>query len=150
MQQHYRTSMSIKYITTLLDFCLRNTYFLFQGKYYEQVHWAAMGLPISPIMANLFMEEFETKAINSATQPPKLWLSYVDDTFVIQSAKCSNQFPQHINSIDPHIQFTQETPNTDGIIPFLDILFHLDQTIPCLLQFTGNLHRPVPSLGQPP
>ena len=32
-----RTSMSIKQITSLLEFCLSHTYFLFQGKYYEQV-----------------------------------------------------------------------------------------------------------------
>ena len=34
------------------------TYFLFQGKYYEEVHGAAMGSPISPLIANLFMEEW--------------------------------------------------------------------------------------------
>ena len=38
-----RTQMSIPQIVTLLEFCLKNTYFLFQGKYYEQVHGAAMG-----------------------------------------------------------------------------------------------------------
>ena len=54
-----RTQMSIPQIVTLLEFCLKNTYFLFQGKYYEQVHGAAMGSPISPIKANLFMEEFK-------------------------------------------------------------------------------------------
>ena len=43
-----RTSMSIPQITSLLEFYLNNTYFLFQGKYYEQVLGAAMGSPISP------------------------------------------------------------------------------------------------------
>ena len=42
----------------LPEFCLKHTYFLFQGKYYEQVHDAAMGSPIFPLIANLFMEEF--------------------------------------------------------------------------------------------
>ena len=40
-----RTSMSIQQITSLLEFCLTNTYFLFQGNYYEQVQGAAMGSP---------------------------------------------------------------------------------------------------------
>ena len=53
--------MSIQQIVTLLEFCLKNTYFLFWGKYYEQVHGAAMGFPISPLIANLFMEEFLSK-----------------------------------------------------------------------------------------
>ena len=114
------TQMSIPQIVTLLEFCLKNTYFLFQGKYYEQVHGAAMGSPISPLIANLFMEEFEAKALQSAPRPPNLWLRFVDDTLVIQEAEHSKQFLQHINSQDPSIQFTLEQPGTDGSIPFLD------------------------------
>ena len=64
-----RTQMSIPQIVTLLEFCLKTTYFLFQGKYYEQVHGAVMCFPISPLIANLFMEEFEAKAIQSALHP---------------------------------------------------------------------------------
>ena len=60
-----RTSMSIQQIVTLLEFCLKNTYFLFQGQIYEQVQGAAMGSPISHIIVNLFMEEFVVKAISS-------------------------------------------------------------------------------------
>ena len=50
---HKRISMSIHHTTRLLEFHLRNTYFLFQGKYFEQVCQSAMGSPISPIVANL-------------------------------------------------------------------------------------------------
>ena len=50
--------MSIQQIVTLQEFCLKNTYFLFQGKYYKQVHGAAMGYPINPLIANLSLEEF--------------------------------------------------------------------------------------------
>ena len=53
--------MSIPQITTMMEFCLTNTYFLFQGNYYEQVQGAAIRFPISPLIANLFMEEFEVK-----------------------------------------------------------------------------------------
>ena len=65
-----RTSMSIPQIINLLEFYLKNTYFLFQGKYYEQVHGAAMGSPISSLIANLFMEEFDVKAITAPTPMP--------------------------------------------------------------------------------
>ena len=64
-----RTSMSIPQIISLLEFCLTHTYFLFQGKYFEQVQGAAMGSPISPLIANIFMEEFEVKALNSIPHP---------------------------------------------------------------------------------
>ena len=111
--------MSIQQIVTLLEFCLKNTYFLFQGKYYEQVHGAAMGSPISPLIANLFKEEFEVKAFITAPNP-HLWLRFVDDTLIIHKAQHSKQLLQHINSQDPNIQFTVEEPGPDGSILFLD------------------------------
>ena len=62
--------MSIPHFVYFVEFCLKkNTYFLFQGKYYEQVHGAAMCSTISPLIINLFMEAFEVKAINSAPSP---------------------------------------------------------------------------------
>ena len=46
----------------------------------------------------------------------------MDDTFVMQEAKHSQQLVQHINSQDPHIQFTIDKPNQEGALPFLDTL----------------------------
>ena len=115
-----RTCMSIPQIITLLEFCLNNTYFLFQGKYYEQVQGAAMGSPISSLIANIFMEEFEVKAL-STYPTSSLWLRFVDDTFVINKAEHSQAILQHINKQDPHIQFRVE-PTQQGSLPFLDTL----------------------------
>ena len=92
-----RTSISIPQITSLLEFCLNNTYFLFQGKYYEQVQDAATGSPIRPLIANIFMEGSEVKALSSTPSPP-LWLRFVDDTFVINRAEHNQALLQHINS----------------------------------------------------
>ena len=81
-----------------------------------------MGSPNSPIVANLSMEDFEVKAINTAQCPPKMWKRYVDDTCVILDSARKEEFTKHINSIDPHIQFTSEDVKPDGSIPFLDIM----------------------------
>ena len=64
-----RTTMSTKQIMDLLEFCLRSTYFTYRGKFYEQVEGAAMGSPISPIVANLYMENFENRALQSSPNP---------------------------------------------------------------------------------
>ena len=48
-----RTSMSVPHIIILLEFCLKNTHFVFQGRFYEQTEGTAMGSPLSPIIANL-------------------------------------------------------------------------------------------------
>ena len=64
-----RTVLPVKDIILLLGFCLDNRYFSFMGQFYEQVEGANMGSPVSPIMANLYMEYFEQKSVSTATHP---------------------------------------------------------------------------------
>ena len=56
-----RTVLSVQNIIELLRFCLHNTYYFFQNKFYEQVEGAAMGSPVSHILANLYMEHLSEK-----------------------------------------------------------------------------------------
>ena len=67
------------------------------------------------------MEYFEQKALSTAPTP-WLWQKYVDDTFIIQKEVNKQDFLQHINSVDPAIQFTVENNKEDGAIPFLDTI----------------------------
>ena len=80
-----------------------------------------MGSPVSPIVANLYMECLEQKALSTAP-PPKFWHRYVDDTFVIHKEANKQGFLQHINSVEPAISFTVEDNKEDGSIPFLDTI----------------------------
>ena len=117
-----RTSLSVDNITSLLEFCLKSTYFTFQDRYFEQQEGSAMGSPVSPIVANLYMEDFEVKAINSSPQPlisgKYLWMASLPSS----SHHRKQAFLEHLNSIDHHIQFTSEEARPDGSMPFLDIL----------------------------
>ena len=110
-----RTVMEVSDIILLLEFCLMNTYFSFQDQFYEQVEGATMGSPVSPIVANLYMEYM-------LPPPLRFWCRYVDDTFVIHKEVNKQGFLQHINSVDPAIKFTMADNKEDGSIPFLDTI----------------------------
>ena len=97
------------------------------GKMYEQVKGAAMESPLSPIVANLFMEDLETRALATSPSTPKMWKRFVDDTFTIIQKADKDAFLDHINSIDSNIHFTYEDPKEYGSIPFLDMLITPDE-----------------------
>ena len=102
---------------------LQTTYFQFRGEFYEQAEGAAMGSPLSPTIANIFMEDFENKALDTARLKPSLWIRYVDDTFTVwpHGEEYLPEFIAHLNSITPGIKFTYEIENK-GQLPFLDVL----------------------------
>jgi hypothetical protein len=58
-------------IPNLVEICLKSTFFIFCGEIYEQIEGVSMGSPLSPIVANLFMESFKKKAIESFPFKPK-------------------------------------------------------------------------------
>ena len=114
-----RTVFLVQRIIKLLRFCLHNTYFSFQNKFYEQVEGTAMGSLVSPIVANLYMEYFRGKALESVSHPPRYWFRFVDDTWVIQQKTHKQAFLDHINSIDPAIKFTVKDTKKMGLSLFL-------------------------------
>ena len=133
-----RTSLTVGQIIELLEFCLRNTYFTFHGKFYKQKFGAAMGSPVSPVVANLFMEDFEITAIQSAPTPPKCWDRYVDDTYTIVKSDKVDKLHAHINDIEDSISFTKEPATEDGSAPFLDT-----KCIPQPNHANGSIHTVV-------
>ncbi|XP_041461178.1 uncharacterized protein LOC121412434 [Lytechinus variegatus] len=118
-----RTNLTPDQIHDVLLTCLNSNSFKWRNIYYKQLLGAAMGSPLSPIIANIFMEHFEHQALKTADKPPSLWLRYVDDTFVIwpHSTPDLHQFLNHLNNQHPSIKFTMETQR-DNSIPFLDVL----------------------------
>ena len=111
---------TVKFIK-ILKFTLTNCIFCFNKKFYKQLQGAAMGSPVSPVTANIYMEYFESLAIHSSPTSIKWWLRYVDDVHSATRKDQVNKLQEHLNSIDPHIKFTTGLPGTDGL-PFLDTL----------------------------
>jgi len=81
-----------------------------------------MGSPLSPVIANFFMEDFEKKATKQATHKPVCWFRYVDETFIIwpHGQEKLEDFLIHLNGLHNKIQFTMEKEEEDHL-PFLNI-----------------------------
>jgi len=87
-----------------------------------------MGSPLSPVIANYFMETFEVNALATALKNPKCWFRYVDDIFVVWSHG-EDELLVHLNSVNPRIQFTMGTEK-EGRLPFLDVMSQIGERNP--------------------
>ena len=64
--------------------CTKSSHFVFNNKFNDQIDGLAMGSPLGPLFANIFMDSFEKKIMPQLENLGlKCWLRYVDDTFVI-------------------------------------------------------------------
>jgi hypothetical protein len=82
-----------------------------------------MGSPLSPIVANIFMENFEKKFMDTYPLKPLRWKRFVDDTNVLwpHGKEELEKFFQHLNGISTDIKFTMELEDKSNI-PFLYVL----------------------------
>lgn len=107
----------------LLNLSIRNATFRFQNKIYRQIDGVAMGNPLAPIIADLWMQKIEEKLNRFSTNKPMIWLRYVDDIFCIFTIPKGkiDEFYARINKWHTNLHFTVEFEKNRSI-PFLDVL----------------------------
>ena len=105
---------------SLVSMCMKFGGFMFESDEYVQHSGLAMGSPLSPVAACLYMEWLENHRYQSIMGENVLWVRYVDDVLVVAPKDIDlNAKLNELNAVDPNIQFTLET-ETNGSIPFLD------------------------------
>ena len=77
------SNLSVDNILKLSDFVLNHNYFKFDGNHYKSVFGCAMGSPISPVLADLVMEEIEETGMSTFPHPLKWWFRYVDVVILV-------------------------------------------------------------------
>ena len=68
-----------KELKKLFLFATSQTHFIFNSKFYNQIDGVAMGSPLAPVLANIFIDFHESKWLNEYNlNKPKFYLIYVD------------------------------------------------------------------------
>ena len=107
----------------LLNLTVKHCHFILKGNFYEQIDGVAMGSPLAPVLANVFLSHHETNWLNDCPSQikPLYYRRYVDDSFILfRSPNHILPFLNYINSRHPNIHFTHQVENSDTL-PFLDI-----------------------------
>ena len=112
-----------KQMKGLLTLAANDCMFLFNEKFYVQIDGCAMGSPIGPSLANIFLSHYEKIWLQDCPTnfKPLLYRRYVDDTFLIFKKQEHIQlFLEYLNAKHQNIEFTAEIENNKKL-PFLDI-----------------------------
>ena len=116
-------------LTDLLEIATTNQLFQFNGELYEQTDGVAMGSPLGPLLANVFMCHIENQ-LEQKSMIPSFYRRYVDDTLVsMPNTESATDFLQVLNNVHPNLSFAMELEH-DGSIPFLGtVLTRCDDTL---------------------
>ena len=105
----------------MAEFVLKNNCFAFNGEVKYQISETAIGTKFASKYASIFMDEIETKSLDTQEFKPFVWFPYIDDVFFIwtHGKEKLEKFLKNFNNYHPNIKFTHEFNKEN--IPFLDL-----------------------------
>jgi len=102
-----------------IGFTLNSTYFIFNEKIYKQTYGAPMGSPLSPIIADLALQNLESHILKKLSFKPVFYIRYVDDIALLVPRVFLNELLHYFNSFHPRLKFTLE--NGGNSLNFLEL-----------------------------
>ena len=119
------TSIPLNEFITATKFVLSSTYFIFNDVIYKQTFGTPMGSPLSPIIADLVMQDLECKALNSLNLELPFYYRYVDDIILAAPTENIPDILNVFNGYHKRLQFTSEI-ELNRSLGFLDLLLRVE------------------------
>ena len=107
-EKKIKASISKNIFRELLYLCTKDVPFMFNDEIYIQSEGVAVGPPLGPLFANIFMTSFEEEVIPKLMDYLCNWKRYVDDTYAYINPKEVDLVLTKLNSYHLNIQFTLE------------------------------------------
>ena len=121
IDKEINTTISKRVTKDILYLRTKNQHFSFDDETYEHIDSVAMGLPVGPILTNIFMVELENIIILRLENAIKRWKMYLGETIYFAKVDSANLILTILNSIYINIKFTHEIEK-DSVISLLDVL----------------------------
>ena len=120
-KNYKRIGLLIPDLKQLLYLCTKNVQFLFENKIYRQRYGVALGSPLGPLLADVFLGKIESTKLNGFIDKCTIYKRYVDDIFCVNKKQVTtDEVPNVVNSVHSNLQLTCEAEN-NGKIWFLDM-----------------------------
>ena len=101
----------------LLQMVSKDVVILTHRGYYRQVDGVAMGSSVGPLLANIFVSQFDADLGSFS----KFYFRYVDDVIRTLRIGGENYLLDFVNTLHQNLKFTLETPDENNSIAFLDM-----------------------------
>jgi len=98
-----------------IELVLSSTSFKFNGKYYEQIYGSPMCSPLSPILADIVMEDLEVHCLRKMEFKIHTYYRHVDDIFLIIPKSKIETVLKTFNEYHPRLKFTHELESNKSI-----------------------------------
>ncbi|KAK4472212.1 hypothetical protein MN116_000516 [Schistosoma mekongi] len=123
LTSHFSLPIPVATLKDLLLLCTDKVQFTFEGEYFRQIDGVAMGSPLGPLLADVYMAHVENLVSDSIGEM-YLYKRYVDDILIIcTKIDDANRLLRQLNTIQNHISLSCEEENNNQL-PFLDILIN--------------------------
>jgi len=114
------TAITKKEFISAVKLILESTFFSFNNIIYKQIFGTPMGSPLSPIVADLVLQDLEINAMKKLPSHLPLYYRYVDDILLAAPVEQLDTILEVFNSFHERLQFTLEI-STNQKINFLDV-----------------------------